>query len=167
MCVVVHGISDSSLSLSFSLFLFCSVTRNYLEWLISLPWSSLPPSPPSLSAAQKILDNGHYAMKDVKSRISEYIAVTVLRKTIQGKILCLVGPPGVGKTRFVCVMCLYVCVCCLVETLLNVHSIKPFPISSLSFSLSLSLSSQHCEEHRGLSPPALFPFFCWRPSRCC
>lgn len=75
-----------------------SVTRNYLEWLTSVPWGLTSPENRRLSVAKKALDEGHYGMKDVKERIMEFIAVNLLRKSIGGKILCFHGPPGVGKT---------------------------------------------------------------------
>uniref|UniRef100_A0A1I7UG91 Lon protease homolog, mitochondrial n=1 Tax=Caenorhabditis tropicalis TaxID=1561998 RepID=A0A1I7UG91_9PELO len=75
-----------------------SVTRNYLEWLTSVPWGLTSPENRRLSHAKKALDEGHYGMKDVKERIMEFIAVNLLRKSIGGKILCFHGPPGVGKT---------------------------------------------------------------------
>ncbi|EGT60405.1 hypothetical protein CAEBREN_22196 [Caenorhabditis brenneri] len=75
-----------------------SVTRNYLEWLTSVPWGLTSQENRRLSHAKKALDEGHYGMKDVKERIMEFIAVNLLRKSIGGKILCFHGPPGVGKT---------------------------------------------------------------------
>jgi len=74
------------------------VTRNYLDMIASLPW--LPPAPEvfDLKNAQAILEADHYGLKDVKSRITEYLAVRKLRKDTKGSIICLVGPPGVGKT---------------------------------------------------------------------
>ncbi|ULU13068.1 hypothetical protein L3Y34_015931 [Caenorhabditis briggsae] len=75
-----------------------SVTRNYLEWLTSVPWGLTSPENRRLSHAKKALDEGHYGMKDVKERIMEFIAVNLLRKSVGGKILCFHGPPGVGKT---------------------------------------------------------------------
>lgn len=75
-----------------------SVSRNYLEWLTCLPWGVHSPDKYDLSAARTVLDSEHYGLKDVKERILEFIAVSKLRGSAQGKILCLVGPPGVGKT---------------------------------------------------------------------
>jgi ATP-dependent Lon protease len=81
------------------------VTRNYLDTIASLPWNDPPPEEFDLKAAAQILENDHYGLKDVKTRIMEYLAVRKLRKTIgigkgnpTGSIVCLVGPPGVGKT---------------------------------------------------------------------
>eukprot|EP01138_Halocafeteria_seosinensis_P004096 gb/GECG01004188.1/.p1 GENE.gb/GECG01004188.1/~~gb/GECG01004188.1/.p1 ORF type:complete len:1020 (+),score=187.42 gb/GECG01004188.1/:1-3060(+) len=75
-----------------------NVTRSYLDWLSSLPWGKYSTDNFDLSQAKKILDEDHYGMKDVKDRILEFIAVGKLKGSVQGKIMCLVGPPGVGKT---------------------------------------------------------------------
>lgn len=75
-----------------------SIIRNYLEWLISLPWTSRTEDNIEISHAEKILDEDHYGLEKVKERILEYLAVQKLTKAIRGPILCLVGPPGVGKT---------------------------------------------------------------------
>ena len=75
-----------------------NVTRNYLEWLTSVPWGKHTLDNFDLKRAKDVLDAEHYGMKDVKERILEFIAVGKLNKSIQGKILCLNGPPGVGKT---------------------------------------------------------------------
>ncbi|GLB40756.1 putative ATP-dependent serine protease that mediates the selective degradation of misfolded, unassembled or oxidatively damaged polypeptides as well as certain short-lived regulatory proteins in the mitochondrial matrix [Lyophyllum shimeji] len=75
-----------------------SVTRNYLEWLTQIPWGTHTPENFSLPHARRILDADHYGLTDVKARILEFLAVGKLRGTVQGKIICLVGPPGVGKT---------------------------------------------------------------------
>lgn len=75
-----------------------NVTRNYLEWLTQIPWGQHTPENYSIAHAQKVLDEDHYGLKDVKDRILEFLAVGKLRGTVQGKIICLVGPPGVGKT---------------------------------------------------------------------
>jgi len=74
------------------------VTRNYLDTIISLPWKSSPPAEIDMQKAHKILDADHYGLEDVKERILEYLAVRKLKKDTKGSILCLVGPPGVGKT---------------------------------------------------------------------
>ncbi|MDR2864011.1 MAG: endopeptidase La [Spirochaetaceae bacterium] len=74
------------------------VTRNYLDWISVLPWPDPPAEHIDLHSATNILENDHYGLKDVKSRIIEYLAVRKLRKDNRGSILCLVGPPGVGKT---------------------------------------------------------------------
>ncbi|GAB2229000.1 hypothetical protein Droror1_Dr00023134 [Drosera rotundifolia] len=75
-----------------------NVTRNYLDWLTALPWGSYSNENFDVIRAQKILDEDHYGLTDVKERILEFIAVGKLRGTSQGKIICLSGPPGVGKT---------------------------------------------------------------------
>jgi ATP-dependent Lon protease len=74
------------------------VTRNYLDWIVNLPWKEAPLGAFDLALAQKILEEDHYGLKDVKTRIVEYLAVRKLRNDTKGSIICLVGPPGVGKT---------------------------------------------------------------------
>ncbi|QLL32719.1 hypothetical protein HG536_0D02410 [Torulaspora globosa] len=74
------------------------VIRNYLDWITSLPWGITSKEQYSIPRAKKILDEDHYGMKDVKDRILEFIAVGKLLGKVDGKILCFVGPPGVGKT---------------------------------------------------------------------
>jgi ATP-dependent Lon protease len=75
-----------------------TVVRNYIEWLISLPWFDKSRIRNDIPEAEKILDEDHYGLKKPKERILEYLAVQVLVKKIRGPILCFVGPPGVGKT---------------------------------------------------------------------
>uniref|UniRef100_A0A8C0BVJ8 Lon protease homolog, mitochondrial n=1 Tax=Buteo japonicus TaxID=224669 RepID=A0A8C0BVJ8_9AVES len=75
-----------------------NVTRNYLDWLTSIPWGKCSEENLELSRAQAVLEEDHYGMDDVKKRILEFIAVSQLRGSTQGKILCFYGPPGVGKT---------------------------------------------------------------------
>lgn len=75
-----------------------TVSRNYLDWLTSLPWGKFSQDSYDLDKAKKILDRDHYGLEDVKDRILEFIAVGKLKGDISGSILCLVGPPGVGKT---------------------------------------------------------------------
>ncbi|PPR01264.1 hypothetical protein CVT24_006027 [Panaeolus cyanescens] len=75
-----------------------NVTRNYLDWLTQIPWGRHTPENYSITHAQKVLDEDHYGLTDVKSRILEFLAVGKLRGTVEGKIICLAGPPGVGKT---------------------------------------------------------------------
>ena len=77
---------------------FHSVTRCYLDWLTSLPWGLTSEENLKLDDAQIILDQDHYGMDDIKKRILEFIAVSQLKGSTQGKILCFHGPPGVGKT---------------------------------------------------------------------
>lgn len=74
------------------------VTRNYLDTICSLPWQSAPQESFDLEAAKAVLDADHYGLDDVKDRIVEYLAVRKLKKDNRGSIICLVGPPGVGKT---------------------------------------------------------------------
>ena len=75
-----------------------SVIRNYLDWLISLPWSKATKDDLNIKKAEKILNRDHYGLEKVKERVLEYLAVQQLTKSLRGPILCLVGPPGVGKT---------------------------------------------------------------------
>ena len=75
-----------------------TVIRNYLDWLIDLPWGKTAKIRTDLTAAEKILDEDHYGLEKVKERILEYLAVQKKTKAVKGPILCLVGPPGVGKT---------------------------------------------------------------------
>ena len=75
-----------------------NVTRNYLDWLTQIPWGLRSAETFGITNARKVLDEDHYGLQDVKDRILEFIAVGKLRGTVEGKILCFVGPPGVGKT---------------------------------------------------------------------
>jgi len=75
-----------------------TVIRNYIDWLVSLPWFRKNRAKNDLEKAEKTLDQDHYGLKKPKERILEYLAVQMLVKKIKGPILCLVGPPGVGKT---------------------------------------------------------------------
>ena len=75
-----------------------TVTRNYLDWLTVLPWGKLSEDSYRLTRARRILDRDHYGLDDVKERIIEFVAVGKMKGDISGSILCLVGPPGVGKT---------------------------------------------------------------------
>merc|ERR1719219_1703816 len=75
-----------------------SVTRNYLDWLTILPWGLASEENLDLAVAREVLDEDHYGLDDVKKRILEFIAVSQLKGSVQGKIICLSGPPGVGKT---------------------------------------------------------------------
>jgi ATP-dependent Lon protease len=75
-----------------------TVVRNYLDWMTSLPWFESSPVSTDLEKAEKILNQDHYGLEKVKDRILEFLAVQSRIKKIKGPILCLVGPPGVGKT---------------------------------------------------------------------
>ncbi|AOZ70964.1 endopeptidase La [Rhodobacter xanthinilyticus] len=75
-----------------------TVVRNYLDWLLSLPWGVKSRVKKDLGAAEKVLDTDHYGLEKVKERIVEYLAVQARSDKLKGPILCLVGPPGVGKT---------------------------------------------------------------------
>ena len=75
-----------------------AVTRNYLDTIVSLPWKDPERGALDLTAAQRILDEDHYGLEDVKERILEFLAIRKLKKDTKGSIICLVGPPGVGKT---------------------------------------------------------------------
>lgn len=74
------------------------VTRNYLDWLTNIPWGVYDVENHDLKAASAILDEDHHGLKDIKERILEFMAVGKLSGNVKGSILCLVGPPGVGKT---------------------------------------------------------------------
>jgi ATP-dependent Lon protease len=75
-----------------------TVVRNYLDWMLSIPWGTKSRVKKDLGRAQKVLDDDHYGLEKVKERIVEYLAVQQRSKKLKGPILCLVGPPGVGKT---------------------------------------------------------------------
>ena len=75
-----------------------SVVRTYLDWMVSIPWKKKSKVRMDLAKAEEILENDHYGLKEVKERIIEYLAVQKRVKKLKGPILCLVGPPGVGKT---------------------------------------------------------------------
>ncbi len=75
-----------------------TVVRNYVDWMVGLPWSKKSKISNDLAKAQKILDEDHYGLDEVKERIVEYLAVQQRVKKLKGPIMCLVGPPGVGKT---------------------------------------------------------------------
>jgi ATP-dependent Lon protease len=75
-----------------------TVVRNYLDWMVALPWNKSTVDNLDLKKAKRILDEDHYGLHKVKGRILEYLAVRTLSKKIKGPILCFVGPPGVGKT---------------------------------------------------------------------
>ena len=75
-----------------------TVSRNYLDWLINLPWDVSTEDHLDIAHAKQILDEDHYDLEKVKDRILEYLAVRMLKEDMKGPILCFVGPPGVGKT---------------------------------------------------------------------
>jgi ATP-dependent Lon protease len=75
-----------------------SVIRNYIEWLLSLPWKDKTEDDLDIHRAEKILNDDHYGLEKVKERVLEYLAVQQLTHSLKGPILCLAGPPGVGKT---------------------------------------------------------------------
>lgn len=75
-----------------------NVIRNYLDWILDIPWSKSTKDNFDIKKAEKILNDEHYGLEEVKERIIEYLAVKQYTNTLKGPILCLVGPPGVGKT---------------------------------------------------------------------
>ncbi len=75
-----------------------TVSRTYLDWMIALPWSKTTKDMLDIARARQILDEDHYDLEKIKERVLEYLAVLKLKKDMKGPILCLVGPPGVGKT---------------------------------------------------------------------
>ncbi len=75
-----------------------TVVRTYLDWILDLPWHVQTPDNLEIAAVRKVLDDDHYGLEKVKKRILEYLAVRKLKKDKKGPILCLLGPPGVGKT---------------------------------------------------------------------
>lgn len=75
-----------------------AVIKNYIDWLLSLPWHEKTEDTLDIKVAEKILNDDHYGLEKVKDRILDYLAVQQLKQSLRGPILCLVGPPGVGKT---------------------------------------------------------------------
>ena len=75
-----------------------TVVRTYLDWILDLPWHVQTPDNMDIGSVRKVLDEDHYGLEKVKKRILEYLAVRKLKKDKKGPILCLIGPPGVGKT---------------------------------------------------------------------
>src|SRR3569623_3032879 len=75
-----------------------TVVRNYLDWILSIPWGKAKPKKIDVARAEEILEEDHYGLEKVKERILEYLAVQSRTNSLKGPILCLVGPPGVGKT---------------------------------------------------------------------
>jgi len=97
----VHKVFDEELAKLQSLEQAASefnVTRGYLEWITSIPWGVHSQDNYAIKRATEVLDHDHFGLKDVKNRILEFLAVGKLRGTVEGKIICLFGPPGVGKT---------------------------------------------------------------------
>ena len=78
-----------------------SVVRNYIDWLMNLPWKVYSPLTKDLQGAQDVLDKDHYGLEKIKERIVEYLAVNLKTNKLKSPIICLVGPPGVGKTSLV------------------------------------------------------------------
>jgi ATP-dependent Lon protease len=78
-----------------------AILRNYLDWIRDLPWIETTKDIDDIERARKILDESHYGLEEIKDRILEFIAVRQLAPDSKGPILCLVGPPGVGKTSLV------------------------------------------------------------------
>src|SRR5258708_15316408 len=76
----------------------CGVARTYLEWIAALPWTERTDDVLDVAHARQVLDEDHYGLADVKERVLDYIGVLALVERLDGPILCLVGPPGVGKT---------------------------------------------------------------------
>jgi len=75
-----------------------NVSRTYLEWMTALPWGTFTEENKDITKAETILNEDHHSLEDVKELILEHMAVSILKGSVQGKIMCLVGPPGVGKT---------------------------------------------------------------------
>ena len=75
-----------------------TVVRNYLDWLLAVPWTKKSRVKKDLDNAEQVLESDHYGLEKVKERILEYLAVQNRTNKLKGPILCLVGPPGVGKT---------------------------------------------------------------------
>ena len=75
-----------------------TVVRNYLDWMTDLPWAVKSKINTDLKTAEKVLDEDHFGLDKVKERIIEFLAVQKRTQKLKGPILCLVGPPGVGKT---------------------------------------------------------------------
>lgn len=75
-----------------------TVLRNYLDWVLDLPWSEKTTDDADLAEVERVLDEDHYGLEKVKERVVEYLAVYLLTRSLKSPILCLVGPPGVGKT---------------------------------------------------------------------
>ena len=81
------------------------VIRNYIDWLVTLPWSDASKDQLDINRSEEILNRDHDGLESVKERILEYLAVRQLTNSLRGPILCLDGPPGVGKTSLATVHC--------------------------------------------------------------
>ena len=79
-----------------------TVSRNYLDWLLAVPWKKKSKETRSVDKAEKVLNEDHYGLEKIKERILEFLAVRQLVKNPKGSILCFAGPPGVGKTSSAC-----------------------------------------------------------------
>ena len=77
-----------------------NVARNYLEWMCDMPWSVASDDHLDIDHAEQVLNEEHFGLNKVKQRIVEFLAVRKLKADMKGSVLCLVGPPGVGKTSF-------------------------------------------------------------------
>src|ERR1700724_4821253 len=75
-----------------------TVVRNYLDWMLTIPWHNRTKIKRDIAAAERVLNSDHFGLEKVKERILEYLAVQQRIRKMKGPILCLVGPPGVGKT---------------------------------------------------------------------
>eukprot|EP01125_Pyxidicula_operculata_P017338 TRINITY_DN606_c2_g1_i4.p1 TRINITY_DN606_c2_g1~~TRINITY_DN606_c2_g1_i4.p1 ORF type:complete len:947 (+),score=171.38 TRINITY_DN606_c2_g1_i4:607-3447(+) len=78
-----------------------STVKAYLDWMVSLPWGIITPEVYDIEKAKKILDEDHYGLESVKEKILQFISMMAMKKQILGKVICLVGPPGIGKTSLV------------------------------------------------------------------
>ncbi|BCG65425.1 MAG: ATP-dependent Lon protease [Methyloprofundus sp.] len=92
------GVELNKLKMMSSMSAEASVVRNYIDWMLNVPWKKKTKVRHDLKVAEEILDTDHYGLEKVKERILEYLAVQQRVKSLNGPILCLVGPPGVGKT---------------------------------------------------------------------
>jgi len=79
-----------------------TVSRNYIDWLLAVPWKKRSKETRSIEYAEKVLNTDHYGLEKIKERILEFLAVRQLVKNPKGSILCFAGPPGVGKTSLAC-----------------------------------------------------------------
>ena len=75
-----------------------SVVRGYIDWMLNIPWKKKSKIRSDLNKASEVLNEDHFGLEEVKERILEYLAVQKRVKKLKGPVLCLVGPPGVGKT---------------------------------------------------------------------